>query len=182
MWHKAHFAPNSTTVGLLWLAEWTRELHLLDMAHKKGTSHKDNVIFIQRSPLSLWVHDVARMQPPVRTSVWLRVEDELRAHFSFSTVLCHAEDVKQKQRLAERMFYAEDEPKKIRSALHEDDDELQQLYNTRYAELLEKEWIDASVQTTSAKQAQAQILRMYGMDNWDNFKDGLSRPPPPPPL
>lgn len=169
MWHTTHFQPTSTTVGMFWLSEWTKELELLEHAHKKGQKHKDNVIFVQRSPLSLWVHDVSRMQPPSHTNVWLRIADELKGQFSTSTILCNAEDIKLKQRLAERMFWAENEPKAIRQALHEEDADLQQLYESKYKELKEKDWIDDLVMTTSAKQAQAQILTLYGLDDWGSL-------------
>jgi len=159
---------------MFWLAQWTKELELLEHAHRKGQPHKDNVVFVHRSPVSLWVHDVSRMQPPSRTNVWLRVADEVNTQFSCSTLLCHAEDIKQKQRLAERMFYAENEAKLIRIALHEDDAELQQLYQSKYKELQDKEWIDAVVQTTSVKQAQAQVLCMLGLDDWQAFKDCIT--------
>jgi hypothetical protein len=154
---------------MFWLSEWTKELELLEHAHKKGQKHKDNVIFVQRSPLSLWVHDVSRMQPPSHTNVWLRIADELKGQFSTSTILCNAEDIKLKQRLAERMFWAENEPKAIRQALHEEDADLQQLYESKYKELKEKDWIDDLVMTTSAKQAQAQILTLYGLDDWGSL-------------
>jgi hypothetical protein len=176
MWHSTHFAPGSATVGMFWLSEWTKRLELLEHGHRQGQQHKDNIVFVQRSPLSLWVHDVTRMQPPTRTNVWLRITDELKGQFSCSTVLCHSENIKTQQRLAERMYWAENEPKQIRVALHEDDQELQQLYESKYSELEEKEWIDGRVATTSAKQAQAQILTMYGLDNWASFKESLSGP------
>lgn len=162
---------------MFWLAQWTKELELLEHAHRKGQPHKDNIIFVQRSPVSLWVHDVSRMQPPSRTNVWLRVADEVKSQFSCSTVLCHTEDIKLKQRMAERMFYAENEAKLIRTALREEDAEMQQLYESKYKELQEKEWIDAVVQTTSVKQAQAQILTMLGLDDWQAFKDSIPSQP-----
>lgn len=165
---------------MFWLAEWTRELELLEHAHKQGQPHKDNVVFVQRSPLSLWVHDVSRLQPPSHTNIWLRITDELRAQFSTSTVLCHSENIKTQQRLAERSYWAEAEQKAIRKALHEDETEVQQLYESRYQELLNvpqpKTWIDDTIKTTSTKQAQSEILTLFGLADWEAFKDSIASP------
>lgn len=160
---------------MFWLAEWIRDLEQLDHAFQNGSHYKDNVIFVQRSPLSLWVHDVSRMQPPSRTNVWLRLMDELKNRFSCSTILCHSEELKLQQRMAARLYWAQGEEKQIREALHEDDEVIQALYHTRYAELEEKGWIDGRVATTSVKQAHAQIIKSYGLDNWEAFKDDINK-------
>lgn len=155
---------------MFWLAEWTKQLELIQHAHKKGQQHKDSVIFVQRSPLTNWVHDISRMQPPSRTNVWLRIMDDLKQQFSASTILCYSDDIRTKERLGERMFWAEGESKAIRTALHEEDADLQQLFDSKYKELVEKEWLDGNVATTDSKQACAEILTKFGLDNWDSFK------------
>lgn len=174
MWHSTHFAPNSATVGMFWLSEWTKQLELTQYAHKQGTQHKDNVIFVNRSPLTLWVHDLSRMQPPSRTNVFLRINDEIKQQFSASTVYCYSDTIRTKERLAERMYWAEKEPKAIRTTLHEEEFDLQQLFESKYKELTEKELFDGAVATTDSKQACAEILTLYGLDNWESFKDSIT--------
>lgn len=131
-------------------------------------------MFVQRSPLTLWVHDLSRLQPPSRTNVWLRVNDEIKQQFSSSTILCYSDTIRTKERLAERMYWAENEPKAIRTTLHEEEQDLQQLFEDKYKELQDKELFDGAVATTDSKQACAEILTLYGLNNWESFKEGLT--------
>lgn len=172
--HTTHFAPNSASVGMYWLSEWTKQLELLQYAHKQGKTHKDNIVFVQRSPLTLWVHDLSRMQAPSKTNVWLRVNDEIKQEFSTSSILCYSDTIRTKERLSERMYWADKEPKAIRTNLHEDEWDLQQLFESKYQELLDKNFFDSSVATTDSKQACAEILTQFGLNNWDSFKESIN--------
>ncbi|KAL6079759.1 hypothetical protein QOT17_000872 [Balamuthia mandrillaris] len=163
--------------------EWTQRLlsglrslknEALEIQTKQQQpTFKDNIVFVHRSPLSSYLrlrHEEEAKQgiAPSSSRFFLELMRECQKEYSTSLIVCKSDIIRMKERLAERYFDAEQESEqRIRELLGEqNEDEMNkwvQLYN-KLAEDQSEGPVDGIVDTTSTKQAVAQILKLYGIE------------------
>lgn len=125
-------------------------------------SHKDGIVFMNRSPLSSWTC--------ANDSSGLTIMKEISESFNTSTIYCHSDELKIMERLGGRMFLSKGGEQYVREVLKEDKDDVQEAIRSRYKVLQDEGFFDDIVYTTDVKQAQAQILKIFGLNNWEAFK------------
>lgn len=132
--------------------------------------HKDNIIFINRSPLSGWTCSKYDDQESYKYLM-----NEIKEYFNTALIYCLSDDLKVKERLAGRMFLSDNELKVYRNALGENDEKFQEKIKERYELLRNNNYFDDVIHTTDTKQAQAQVFTIFDLQNWDSFKMKFGR-------
>lgn len=127
-------------------------------------SFKDNIVFINRSPISSWAC------LPSSNTDFKSIMKDINSSFNTATLYCNSDDIKIMERVGGRFFLSYGSPKEIRQALCEDNDAYQLQIKNRYETLLDSGYFDETIYTTDVKQAQAQIFKVLDLQNWDAFK------------
>lgn len=120
-----------------------------------------NVLFLHRSPLSIDIH--AEVFHGKSSNVGKRMLDELRASFNISAVYCWSDEIRQLERLGEREYDADSELLSLLKTLKDNDEPTIQKKRTLYETYYKEGLLDASLPTTSTKQATANLLTMAGV-------------------
>jgi len=146
---------------------------------KGGKRYKNDLVFVHRSPLSSYQY----AQNKKEAQLYLDLVREIKSAFSSTLVLCKADPMRAQERIGERLLVTHEKEKTLRKKLGESDTLARiQQESEEYERYMKNEAnqegiMDELVHTTSAKQAQAQILKLYGVEmNW--VWEELKKPSP----
>jgi len=112
-------------------------------------------VFLHRSPLSPYIHDEDQHAKATM--------DQLRETAIVSVIYCWSDSIRQRERLGERDYWATSEEREIFNVLKETDEDHLLALQEKYESHTKTEF-DASLPTTSAKQATANLLTLCGID------------------
>eukprot|EP01130_Rhizamoeba_saxonica_P002220 TRINITY_DN1206_c0_g1_i1.p1 TRINITY_DN1206_c0_g1~~TRINITY_DN1206_c0_g1_i1.p1 ORF type:complete len:220 (+),score=37.88 TRINITY_DN1206_c0_g1_i1:211-870(+) len=137
--------------------EWEQKLVSHLEQSLKMSEHKDQVVFVHRSPFSV--------------NIFKGIDENSNKHlpFSSSTIMCHADEIRIMERVQARPYMEVDEIKKQYIEILQDNDKKNNI-EERYASIMEKRDFDSRLNTTSVKQATANILTQCGLDFNFQFK------------
>jgi len=146
--------PHSQTLSLTWAADKIGKMKQYALEYQRGKQFQGNTVFIHRSPLSMEVYGII----PIKMTGMM---DELKNHFSISVVYCISDPIKRQERVGERNYWAESNTKNLLMNVFKEENEITiKGLEGRYNGLMEMGVFDASLPTTSCKQATAQLLTM----------------------
>eukprot|EP01128_Nolandella_sp_AFSM9_P006314 TRINITY_DN321_c0_g1_i2.p1 TRINITY_DN321_c0_g1~~TRINITY_DN321_c0_g1_i2.p1 ORF type:complete len:359 (-),score=75.30 TRINITY_DN321_c0_g1_i2:83-1072(-) len=160
-----------TKLSSAWIASQNAFVEDLEetCAKKKvvGDRSSDNIVFLHRSPLSLVIHGKILGNKEMEEEG--RRHLEINAGRNSSYLYCHADPIRQGERLAERIFDADRYNKvvmqKVLGMVQDYDDEKLAVIRDAYRESQQEGNVFAAdIDTTSAKQAAANILTQCGIE------------------
>eukprot|EP01126_Amoeba_proteus_P049053 TRINITY_DN5710_c0_g1_i6.p1 TRINITY_DN5710_c0_g1~~TRINITY_DN5710_c0_g1_i6.p1 ORF type:complete len:196 (+),score=22.85 TRINITY_DN5710_c0_g1_i6:435-1022(+) len=148
--------PSSSCASISWAGRLLTNCHNFQLQFNESKKFKENLVFFHRSPLSLHVH---REQEE-----YLHFHEALKKMFSVSVVYCWSDEIRQSERISERNYWAEGTLKSVLESLEDECKERLQKIEASYLKFSKVDTFDASLPTTSSKQATANLLTLCGID------------------